>query len=115
MDLSLFENQIYSQNGEDGITIKLIELIYNGNNNNKIYVECSVENDIMCNTRIIRETYNWNGLHLYYGGEEGNIYLKKELKNVHMYVDKKLQHNNEQSNMRMKTKREKEVAIARNS
>lgn len=78
MDLSLFENQKYSQNGEDGITIKLIELIYNGNNNNKIYVECSVENDIMCNTRIIRETYNWNGLHLYYGGEEGSIYLKKE-------------------------------------
>lgn len=34
LDLSIFEKKIFSQNGEDGITEKLIELIYGGNNNN---------------------------------------------------------------------------------
>ena len=52
MDLSLFEKKIYSQNGEDGITIKLIELIYNGDNKDKFYVEFGVENGNECNTRI---------------------------------------------------------------
>ena len=35
MKLSHFEKKTFSQHGEDGITEKLIELIYNGNNNNK--------------------------------------------------------------------------------
>ena len=59
MDLSLFENRIFSQNGEDGITMKLVDLIYNGDNNNKYYVEFGVGNCIECNTRILREKYNW--------------------------------------------------------
>jgi hypothetical protein len=62
MDLSNFENKVFSQNGEDGITVKLIELIYNGSNENKFYVEFGVENGIECNTRILREYYNWKGL-----------------------------------------------------
>ena len=28
MDLEIYEQKIFSQNGEDGITMKLIELIY---------------------------------------------------------------------------------------
>ena len=35
MDLSLFEKKVFSQNGEDGITMKLVELIYGGNNDKK--------------------------------------------------------------------------------
>jgi hypothetical protein len=31
MDLSVFEHRVFSQNGEDGITTKLVELIYDGN------------------------------------------------------------------------------------
>ena len=61
IDLSLFESKIYSQNGEDGATIKLLETIYDGNNDNKYYVEFGVENGIECNTRILRERYNWHG------------------------------------------------------
>ena len=61
MDLSLFENKIFSQNGEDGITMKLVDLIYNCDNNNKYYVEFGVENGNECNTRILREKYNWKG------------------------------------------------------
>ena len=55
MDLRLFENKIFSQNGEDGITMKLVELIYNDNNDNKYYVEFGVGNGIECNTRILRD------------------------------------------------------------
>ena len=41
---------------------KLVELIYDGNNYNKFYVEFGVENGLEYNTRILREYYNWKGL-----------------------------------------------------
>lgn len=78
MDLSLYEKKIYSQNGEDGIIIKLVELIYENNNNNKFFVEFGVENGDECNTRILREKYNWNGLQMDGSNENSNINLKKE-------------------------------------
>lgn len=78
MDLSLFEKKVFSQNGEDGITMKLVELIYNGNNDNKFYVEFGVENGVECNTRILREHYNWNGLQMDGGNENNNFNLRKE-------------------------------------
>ena len=78
IDLSIFENTIFSQNGEDGITIKLIELIYNGDNNNKFYVEFGVENGDQCNTRILRENYNWKGLQIDGSNENNSINLRKE-------------------------------------
>ena len=43
MDPSIYEKRIFSQNGEDGITMKLLELIYDGDNNDKYYVEFGVE------------------------------------------------------------------------
>ena len=76
MELSLFENRIFSQNGEDGITMKIIDTIYN--DNNKYYVEFGVENGIECNTRILRERYNWNGLQMDAVNENETINLKKE-------------------------------------
>ena len=78
MDLACFENKIFSQNGEDGITMKLIELIYQDNNKNKYYVEFGVENGFECNTRILRENYNWDGLQLDGSYENESINLKKE-------------------------------------
>lgn len=78
MDLSLFENKFFSQNGEDGITMKLCELIYGENNDNKFYVEFGVENGSECNTRILREKYNWKGLQMDGGNENNNINLKRE-------------------------------------
>ena len=78
MDLSLFENKIFSQNGEDGIIMKLVELIYNGNNDNKFYVEFGVEDGMECNTRILREHYNWQGLQMDGGNENDNFNLRKE-------------------------------------
>jgi hypothetical protein len=78
MELSLFEKKVFSQNGEDGITMKLMELIYCGNNDNKFYVEFGVESGVECNTRILREHYNWKGLQMDGGNENRNINLRKE-------------------------------------
>lgn len=78
MDLNCFEEKIYSQNGEDGVTMKLVQLIYNGDNSNKFYVEFGVENGNECNTRILRERYNWNGLQMDGGNENESINLRKE-------------------------------------
>ena len=78
MDLKFCEKKIFSQNGEDGITMKLVELIYNGNNDNKFYVEFGVENGMECNTRILREYYNWKGLQMDGSNENDKFNLRKE-------------------------------------
>lgn len=75
--LNNYEEKIYSQNGEDGITKKIINLIYE-NPYNKKYVEFGVENGMECNTRILREKYNWNGLLMDGSNENLDINLKKE-------------------------------------
>jgi hypothetical protein len=58
--------------------MKLIELIYNGDNNNKFFVEFGVENGFECNTRILREHLNWNGLQMDGCNENDSINLRKE-------------------------------------
>lgn len=82
MILENFEFKFFSQNGEDGVTMKLIELIYDNNtdnnNENKFYVEFGVENGVECNTRILREKYNWKGLQMDGGNENETINLRKE-------------------------------------
>ena len=77
MDFRTFEKRIYSQNGEDGITMKLIELIYH-NSSDKYYVEFGVENGKECNTRVLRENYNWRGLQMDGGFENLKINLNRE-------------------------------------
>ena len=72
-----FEKKIYSQNGEDGVTIKLIEIIYS-NPNNHTYVEFGASDGNECNTRILKEKYNWNGLLMDGNYENISINLKKE-------------------------------------
>jgi hypothetical protein len=78
MDLAAYERKIFSQNGEDGITMKLVELIYGQDNKNKYYVEFGVENGYECNTRILREFYGWNGLQMDGGHENPFINLRRE-------------------------------------
>ena len=78
MDLSVFEQRIFSQNGEDGVTMKLLELIYNGDNDNKYYVEFGVESGVECNTKILRDKYKWKGLQMDGGYENPSINLRKE-------------------------------------
>lgn len=78
IDLNLFEQKIFSQNGEDGITMKLVDTIYSSDNENKFYVEFGVEDGKECNTRILREKYKWNGLQMDGSNENNIINLKKE-------------------------------------
>jgi hypothetical protein len=77
MNLEVFEQKIFSQNGEDGITMKLLELIYE-NNDNKFYVEFGSGNGTECNTRILNENYKWKGLQMDGGNENISINLRKE-------------------------------------
>lgn len=77
INLKLFEEKIFSQNGEDGVTMKLLELIYNGEYDNKFFVEFGVHDGNECNTRILREKYKWGGLQLDGGNENININLRQ--------------------------------------
>jgi len=87
MDLKVFEQKIFSQNGEDGITMKLVELIYGEDNNNKYYVEFGVEAGNECNTRILREKYNWSGLQMDGSNENDIINLRREFITKENIVD----------------------------
>jgi hypothetical protein len=43
INLEEYEKKVFSQHGEDGVTEKIIELVYGPNNsNNKLYVEFGV-------------------------------------------------------------------------
>ena len=77
MDLSTWEQKVFSQNGEDGITMKLLELIYDDHTTN-YYVEFGVENGFECNTRILRENYGWKGLLMDGGFQNDTINLRQE-------------------------------------
>lgn len=77
VNLNEFEKKVFSQNDEDGITMKLIELIYD-DPRNKYYVEFGVENGNECNTRVLRERYGWKGLLMDGSNENDSINLKKE-------------------------------------
>ena len=39
MDLSIYEKHIYSQHAEDGVTEKIIDLVYGNNKNDNYYVK----------------------------------------------------------------------------
>lgn len=77
MNISTYEQKIFSQNGEDGITMKLVEMIYD-NHSDKYYVEFGVESGSECNTRILREKYGWNGLQMDGGNQNNAINLHQE-------------------------------------
>jgi hypothetical protein len=90
MNLEQFEEKVYSQNGEDGVTIKLIELC---DCIDKYYVEFGVENGDECNTRILREKYNWNGLQMDGRYENRDINLRKEYITKENVVDLFIKYN----------------------
>jgi len=76
--LDRYEKQIYSQNGEDGITEVLLKILYKNDVNNKYFVEFGVENGMECNTRILREKYGWRGLMMDGSNQNDDINLQKE-------------------------------------
>jgi tetratricopeptide (TPR) repeat protein len=74
-ELHFLEDKIFSQNGEDGILIALLELI---GIKRRYYVEFGVEDGFECNTRILREIYGYEGLMMDGGNENLEINLRKE-------------------------------------
>ena len=77
MNLNNHEKRVYSQNGEDGILLKLVELLYDDNSDKK-YVELGVQDGKECNTRILREQFSWCGLQIDGSHENKEINLRKE-------------------------------------
>jgi hypothetical protein len=74
-NLQYYEDQIYSQNGEDGILLRILEILGllpgstvqdittgEGGRRGGYYVEFGVEDGTQCNTRILRERFNYTGL-----------------------------------------------------
>ena len=74
-NLQQFEEKIYSQNGEDGILIKLLLLIGSKFNT---FVEFGVEHGEECNSRILREYFGFQGLMMDGDNENEVINLRKE-------------------------------------
>ena len=74
-NLAKYEKKFFSQNNEDGITLEIIKRL---NINNGYYVEFGTENANECNTRILREQHNWNGLLMDGNHSNDKIGLKKE-------------------------------------
>ena len=61
--LQFFEDKIFSQNGEDGILISLLEIIGIPDvpSSERSFVEFGVEDGSECNTRIPREKLKYKG------------------------------------------------------
>jgi hypothetical protein len=78
INLQDFEKKFYSQNGEDGITEKIIDVLYGDNKYYKVFVEFGVGNGQECNSLILRNNYNWTGLCMDAGYENSYLNLKRE-------------------------------------
>jgi hypothetical protein len=84
--LKEFEKKVFSQNGEDGIIEKLINSIY-PNPKNKIYLEIGTESGIQCNTRYLREFYEWSGILIDSEHENASINLYKHYVNQENIIE----------------------------
>jgi hypothetical protein len=74
-NLQAFENKTYSQNGEDGVLLKILDLI---GIKHKYYVEFGVQDGSECSTRILREKLNFTGLMMDGGHSNETTNLKQE-------------------------------------
>ena len=70
------EKKYFSQNKEDGVLVKLAELINHTHNGN--FVEIGTESGIQTNTRYLREKYGWRGLYLDNKFKDLNLNLQRE-------------------------------------
>ena len=75
IDLQPYEKKIFSQNGEDGITIKLLELI---GYTNKYFVEFGTADGFECNTKVLWQNFGFKGLLMDGSNANDTINLKQE-------------------------------------
>lgn len=76
--MDLKGKKIFSQYGEDGITLGLADNLKQ-HTSNKYYVEFGTESGKECNTRVLREKRNWTGLLMDGGFNIPKINLHKEM------------------------------------
>lgn len=69
------EQRLFSQNGEDGITMAIFDLI---GFTNRFYVEFGTESGIQCNSRILWDSHYPTGLLMDLNNENPEIHLFKE-------------------------------------
>jgi len=73
-----YGRKVYSQNNEDGITLRILQIISENNIPlNKFFWEFGVEDGSECNTRILRN--KWNGIIMDGGHEDHKINLFREI------------------------------------
>ena len=75
--LQNFEEKIYSQNGEDGVLLRLLEILGSHAHRN-FFVEFGVQDGTECITRVLREQLNYTGLLMDGGHVNESINLRKE-------------------------------------
>jgi len=71
------EDFTFSQNGEDGLLLGLLDIL-GLENSSRTYVEFGVESGVQCNTRILRESLGFRGLSMDGGHENMQINLQQE-------------------------------------
>ena len=59
IDLSQYEKKIFSQNGEDGVTVALFNFI---GTDSRYFVEFGSGDGNECNSRVLMERFQWQGL-----------------------------------------------------
>lgn len=74
--LADYEKGVYSQNGEDGVIEKIFNVIGHGE---RYYVEFGTEAATECNTRYLKEKYNWWGLLMDGGHANSALNLHQEM------------------------------------
>jgi len=88
VDLAKYEMSYYSADGEDGVTKYLLEIL---GTTNKYFVEFGVGDATQCNTRFLREQFNWHGLMMDRGFKDTNINLQQEYvtaENINVLLEK---------------------------
>ena len=73
--LQALEGKVYSQNGEDGVLVGLLDAT---GTRSKYYVEFGVSDGRECNTRVLRERLGFTGLSMDGGFEQADINLRRE-------------------------------------
>ena len=73
--LAKAESSVYSQFGEDGVTVALFEKLGHGT---KYYVEFGTEDGSECCSRVLMKEHGWTGLLMDGGHENLPINLRKE-------------------------------------
>jgi len=73
-----YEDKIYSQNGEDGVLLALLDALSQSKEEGGYYVEFGASDGVECNSRILRERLHFTGLSMDGGFSDPSIGLHQE-------------------------------------